>query len=233
MQKSLEKKLWSIDGIGEKSIQAIDKHAGSVEGLKDPVVLLRLDREITNLGERICEAMGWRKLAQSRRYGISDEPTNRLTGVGDHTASRLWDLGIDTIEDLDTPAHLGALRDLDGIGSKKAKQIADSLTGLLGWDDLPTSQLKEDRLWTDAGVRDHLEKEYTYEHQTYGTPVHIYAIRDVRRAEVTEAWQKYFRSSIERRLKRKNRPKRWVEKNLRAIPLGLRREWVEAEDLVA
>ncbi len=56
-----------------------------------------------------------------------------VPGIGEATAKRLHhDLGIDTLEELETAAHDGRLSEIEGIGPKKLAGIIDSLAGRLG-----------------------------------------------------------------------------------------------------
>ncbi|MBI3809403.1 MAG: DNA-binding protein [Nitrospirae bacterium] len=56
-----------------------------------------------------------------------------VPGIGEAMAKRLHhDLGIDTLEELETAAHDGRLSEIEGIGPKKLAGIIDSLAGRLG-----------------------------------------------------------------------------------------------------
>jgi hypothetical protein len=56
-----------------------------------------------------------------------------VPGIGKKTAERLHhDLGIDTLEELETAAHDGRLAQIAGIGQKKVAGVADSLAARLG-----------------------------------------------------------------------------------------------------
>lgn len=56
-----------------------------------------------------------------------------VPGIGKHLAERLHhDLGIDTLEQLETAAHGGRLKEIAGIGEKRLAGIIDSLSTRLG-----------------------------------------------------------------------------------------------------
>jgi len=97
-------------------------------------------RRVTGIGERLGSML--RTLVTTGRLPILDRlrgETDPLTvleslpGVGAALAQRFhWELGIDSLEDLEAAAHDGRLSELAGIGKKKLAGIIDSLAARLG-----------------------------------------------------------------------------------------------------
>jgi len=97
-------------------------------------------RKLPGVGDRIAIAL--RDLVVTGKLPMLDrmrgemDPVGILMsvpGVGRIEATRLHrDLGIDTLEDLETAAHDGRLASLAGFGPKRIAGIVDSLAGRLG-----------------------------------------------------------------------------------------------------
>jgi putative hydrolase len=97
-------------------------------------------RKLPGIGERLARAIATllitgRLPMLDRLRGESDSVPllASVPGIGKRLATRLHhDLGIDTLEQLETAAHDGRLRDIAGIGAKRLAGIIDSLSGRLG-----------------------------------------------------------------------------------------------------
>lgn len=97
-------------------------------------------RKLPGIGESLARAI--RDLVKTGRLPMLDrlrgeaDPVALLAsvpGIGDALAGRLHhDLGIDTLEELETAAHDGRLSEIAGIGPKKLAGIMDSLASRLG-----------------------------------------------------------------------------------------------------
>lgn len=97
-------------------------------------------QQLPGVGESIARAI--RDLLRTGRLPMLErlrgemDPLALLTcvpGIGPVLARRLHeDLGIDTLEALETAAHDGRLRDIAGVGEKKLAGIIDSLASRLG-----------------------------------------------------------------------------------------------------
>lgn len=97
-------------------------------------------RKLHGVGDRLARAIATliitgRLPMLDRLRGESDSVSllASVPGIGKRLAARLHhDLGIDTLEQLETAAHDGRLRDIAGIGEKRVAGIIDSLSGRLG-----------------------------------------------------------------------------------------------------
>lgn len=113
----------------ERPVTAILEAQG-VDGLK----------ELPAVGESIARfirtAIETGRLPMLERLRGESDPTALLAsvpGIGRKLAERIHgDLGISTLEDLETAAHSGRLASLAGIGPKKLSGIRDSLASRLG-----------------------------------------------------------------------------------------------------
>ena len=97
-------------------------------------------RKLPGIGERLARAIATLlitgKLPMLDRLRGESESGALLAsvpGIGKSLAARLHrELGIDTLEQLETAAHDGRLRDIAGIGDKRVTGIIDSLSARLG-----------------------------------------------------------------------------------------------------
>jgi DNA polymerase (family X) len=97
-------------------------------------------RKLPGIGERLARSIATliitgRLPMLDRLRGESDSASllASVPGIGKRLATRLrHDLGIATLEQLETAAHDGRLRDIAGIGDKRIAGIIDSLSGRLG-----------------------------------------------------------------------------------------------------
>jgi putative hydrolase len=96
--------------------------------------------KLPGIGERLARSIATllitgRLPMLDRLRGESDSASllASVPGIGKRLAARLHrDLGIDTLEELETAAHDGRLRNIDGIGDKRVAGIIDSLSARLG-----------------------------------------------------------------------------------------------------
>lgn len=132
-------------GANPFRVRAYRRAAETVRGLPEaaPAILARdgLEglQELPAIGEQLAEHI--RTLAETGRLpmldrlrGASDPETllSSIPGIGKKTASRLHhELGIDTLEELETAAHDGRLKNLGGFGPKKLAGVIDSLASRL------------------------------------------------------------------------------------------------------
>lgn len=97
-------------------------------------------RKLPGIGERLARSIATllitgRLPMLDRLRGESDSASllASVPGIGKRLAARLHhDLGIDSLEQLETAAHDGRLRDIAGIGDKRVAGIIDSLSARLG-----------------------------------------------------------------------------------------------------
>lgn len=104
--------------------------AGGMEGL----------RKLSGIGESLARSI--RDLIATGRLPMLDRLRGEtdhvavlasVPGIGGMMAKRLHhDLGIDTLEELESAAHDGRLSEIEGIGPKKLAGIIDSLASRLG-----------------------------------------------------------------------------------------------------
>lgn len=97
-------------------------------------------RDLPGVGEGLARAI--RALVLTGRLGLLErlrgesEPIRLLMtvpGIGERTAHRLHDeLGIESLEELESAAHESRLSDVAGIGPKKLEGIRDALAARLG-----------------------------------------------------------------------------------------------------
>ncbi len=132
-------------GANPFRVRAYRRAAETVRGLHEPApaILARDGQEgleaLPAIGEQLAEHI--RTLAETGRLpmldrlrGASDPETllSSIPGIGKKTASRLHhELGIDTLEELETAAHDGRLKNLGGFGPKKLAGVIDSLASRL------------------------------------------------------------------------------------------------------
>ena len=144
----LEEMAWLLEeqGANVYRIQAYRRAAETLRRLQRSVADL-VEAEgingllhLSGIGESLARAI--RELVLTGRLPALDrlrgeaDPESLLAsvpGIGPVLAERLHhDLGIDTLEELETAAHDGRLATLAGIGQKKRAGIIDSLAARLG-----------------------------------------------------------------------------------------------------
>jgi hypothetical protein len=124
-------------------VRAYRTAADRVRSLPQPVHrLLKTEgleglRRIPGIGESLSRTI--ERLVSTGRVGLlerlrgHDEPVRLLTtvaGVGQQLAHRIYDqLGIETLEELETAAYDGRLATVPGMGRKRLAAIRDSLAG--------------------------------------------------------------------------------------------------------
>ena len=132
-------------GANPFRVRAYRRAAETVRSLREPApaILARDGVEgleaLPAIGEQLAEHI--RTLAETGRLpmldrlrGASDPETllGSIPGIGKKTAARLHrELGIDTLEELETAAHDGRLKNLGGFGPKKLAGVIDSLASRL------------------------------------------------------------------------------------------------------
>jgi len=97
-------------------------------------------RKLPGIGERLARSIATLLISGrlpmlDRLRGESDSYAllASVPGIGKRLAARLHrELGIDTLEQLETAAHNGRLKEITGIGAKKIAGIMDSLSTRLG-----------------------------------------------------------------------------------------------------
>jgi DNA polymerase (family X) len=125
---------------------AYRRAAEVVRTRREPIAALReaggLDAlvELPGIGPSLARAIG--ELADTGRLGLLErlrgqaDPESRLAtvpGIGPTLAARLHDdLGIETLEELETAAHDGRLARLPGFGTRRVRAVIDTLAGRLG-----------------------------------------------------------------------------------------------------
>lgn len=127
-------------------VQAYRRAAETLRQLPRPAEqILRLEgepglRKLPGIGERLARSIATllitgRLPMLDRLRGTTDSGSllASVPGIGKRLAQRLRrDLGIETLEQLETAAHDGRLKAIPGIGEKKLAGIIDSLTTRLG-----------------------------------------------------------------------------------------------------
>ena len=126
-------------GAYRRGAETVSRMEESVSGLLDREGLPGL-LELRGIGESLARSI--RELVLTGRLpmldrlrGASDPVALIATvpGLGAVLAERLHhDLGIDTLEELETAAHDGRLAEIEGLGGKRIAGIIDSLEARLG-----------------------------------------------------------------------------------------------------
>ncbi len=153
-------RILSEQGANRFRIQAYREAATALRGLPIPVSKIFAEQGIEGLekipgvGETIARSIRdillHGKLAMLQRLRGEHDPVSLLRsvpGVGKVTAWRLHEeLGIDSLEELESAAHDGRLEQLPGMGAKRIAGIRDSLAQRLGRvrQQLPASMQRED-----------------------------------------------------------------------------------------
>ncbi|MBI4400856.1 MAG: DNA-binding protein [Nitrospirae bacterium] len=139
-------RLLEEQGANPFRVHAYRHAAETLDRLDRPVTeLLEAEgmeglRKLPGIGESLARSI--RDLVKTGRLPMLDrlrgeaDPVALLAsvpGIGDALARRLHhDLGIDTLEELETAAYDGRLTEIAGIGQKKLAGIIDSLASRLG-----------------------------------------------------------------------------------------------------
>jgi hypothetical protein len=134
-------RLLADQGASPFRVRAWRRAAGVIDHLVEPVDALLTRRGVDGLrdlpaiGDTLARAV--RDLVATGRLPMlerlrgeadPEELLRTVPGIGRVTAARLHhDLGIATLEDLETAAHDGRLADLAGLGPKRIAGIRDSL----------------------------------------------------------------------------------------------------------
>ena len=126
-------------GAYRRGAQAIANLPEPVEAVYQRAGIEGLER-IPGIGHRLAIAI--RNLLETGRLPLLEhlrgevDPVlllRSVPGIGPIQAERLHhDLGIDTLEELETAAHDGRLKNVAGLGAKKIAGIIDSLASRLG-----------------------------------------------------------------------------------------------------
>ncbi len=139
-------RLLQEQGANPFRVQAYRRAAEALHRLERPVTeILNAEgmeglQQLPGIGESLARSI--RDLVNTGRLPMLDrlrgeaDPVTLLAsvpGIGESMAKRLHhDLGIDTLEELETAAHDGRLSEIAGIGEKRLAGIIDSLAGRLG-----------------------------------------------------------------------------------------------------
>jgi DNA polymerase (family X) len=133
-------------GANRFRVQAYQRAATSLRELARPVAeifaaeglagLERLPGVGESIGRAIRDVLQHGKLAMLERLRGEHDPIDLLRsvpGIGTAMAWKLYDdLGIETLEELETAAHDGRLEAFAGLGSKRLAGVRDSLAHRLG-----------------------------------------------------------------------------------------------------
>ncbi len=138
--------LLQEQGANPFRVQAYRHGADTVQRLDRPAAeIVRADgmdglRKLPGIGESLARSI--RDLVLTGRLPMLDRLRGEtdheavlasVPGIGEAMAKRLHhDLGIDTLEELESAAHDGRLSEIEGIGPKKLAGIIDSLASRLG-----------------------------------------------------------------------------------------------------
>jgi len=139
-------RLLATQGANRFRVQAYERAADTLRRLPRPVSDILADRgveglrELPGVGESVARAirdlLSGGRLAMLERLRGESDPVALLAsvpGIGRIGADRLHhDLGIDTLEELETAAHDGRLEQFAGYGQKRIAGIRDSLAHRLG-----------------------------------------------------------------------------------------------------
>ncbi len=112
----------------DESIAALCRNGNASKLERLPGVGSKLARSIQEIAET-----GNLRLADRLESEVApEELLTRVPGVGKKLASQLHEeLGVDSLEDLETAAHDGRLKEFPGIGEKRLAGIRDALAGML------------------------------------------------------------------------------------------------------
>jgi Holliday junction resolvasome RuvABC DNA-binding subunit len=157
--RRLEEVAWLLNeqGANPYRVQAYRRAAETLRRLDQSVTeILQREgaeglRRLPGIGESLARSI--REMVLTGRLPILDrlrgetDPISLLAsvpGIGMVLAERLHhDLGIDTLEELETAAHDGRLTNIAGIGEKRLAGIMDSLASRLGRVRAPVRTVTE------------------------------------------------------------------------------------------
>ena len=145
--------LLEEQGASPFRVRAYRDGAETLRRLPTPVAkIVRLEGEtglqrLPRIGERLARAIAG--IVRTGRFGMLErlrgeaDPLRLLMsvpGIGKRLAARLYeDLGIETLEELESAAHDGRLSSVEGLGTKRVAGIEDSLAGRLASVRFPQS----------------------------------------------------------------------------------------------
>ena len=117
------------------AIQQLDEPASSIyhrEGLSGLIALPAIGRSFALAIADVVETGRWRWLDRLNGHVEPDLLLRTVAGIGPGLAHRLHlELGIETLEELESAAHDGRLASLPGFGDKRVQSVRDSLAGRL------------------------------------------------------------------------------------------------------
>lgn len=165
-------------------VQAYRRAAETLRGLDEPAhaILARegiagLER-LPNIGERLARSIeqyvtggGIALLEHLQGAANYQRVLATVPGIGPKFAGRIYDeLGVETLEELETAAYDGRLAQVEGFGNKRLRGVREALAGRLGsrrggaaqrrGSDSPSIQvlLDLDREYREKGVQDQLQR---------------------------------------------------------------------------
>ncbi len=157
--RRLEEVAWLLNeqGANPYRVQAYRHAAETLRRLNRPATEIVQQegaeglRRLPGIGESLARSI--RELVLTGRLPVLDrlrgetDPVSLLAsvpGIGSVLAERLhYDLGIDTLEELEAAAHDGRLTNIAGIGEKRLAGIMDSLATRLGRVRVPVRLLAD------------------------------------------------------------------------------------------
>jgi DNA polymerase (family 10) len=145
--------LLELQGADRFRVEAYRRGARTVRDLKRPASEIMAEEGIEGLdrlsgigpvlARAIRSLVATGRLPMLERLRGESDPTRLIAsvpGIGPKMADRLHhDLGISTLEDLETAAFDGRLESLSGVGRKKLAGIRDSLASRLGRTRAPAA----------------------------------------------------------------------------------------------
>jgi DNA polymerase (family 10) len=162
-------------GANPFRVQAYRHAAETLRHLTRPAdEILRLEgepglRKLPGIGERLARSIATLlitgrlpMLDRLRGKGESGALLASVPGIGKSLAARLHrELGIDTLEQLESAAHDGRLRAITGIGDKRVAGIIDSLSARLG----RVRPIRTAHKAADAAIAEILDVDREYRHK--------------------------------------------------------------------
>ena len=145
--------LLELDGEASFRVVAYRRAATRIRETAGSVAELALAgkaKDLSGIGRTIEEKIvqlietGDIEALAKRRAGVPPEVVlfMRLPGLGPKTAAKIWrDLGIETLEELETAAKAGQLRTLPGLGPRTEERIVAALAEAAAAVDEPTRTL--------------------------------------------------------------------------------------------
>jgi hypothetical protein len=162
-------------GANPFRIRSYRRAADTVRHAGDPIAERCERRDVSELeglpgvGKKLARSIG--EIAESGRLRLADrlegevapeELLARVPGVGKKLARRLHEeLGVDSLESLETAAHDGRLEELRGIGAKRLAGIRDSLAGMLSRSSRRRARQRQDEDGKVEGDRQGAEGDPT------------------------------------------------------------------------